>query len=170
MIANKILILGSPCSGKTTFSKSLGNILNIKVYSLDWLFWRPNWKKTSKSERISILKELYKNEKQWIIEGNYNNVLEYQLKHSKTVILLNFSRYTCLVRLLKKKFSHIIGKRFEVAPGCMDKIDWKYIKSIWLYPSRDLAVLNTIIENSKCSFEMILLNNPSDLNIFMDKI
>lgn len=49
----KIIIIGSGGAGKSTFSRKLGDILNIKAYHLDQLMWKPNWEIVSKAEQIT---------------------------------------------------------------------------------------------------------------------
>jgi adenylate kinase family enzyme len=39
----KIIVIGSSGSGKSTFSRKLSRAMNIPVYHLDALFWKPNW-------------------------------------------------------------------------------------------------------------------------------
>lgn len=42
----KIMIIGSSGSGKSTFSRELGEFLKLPVYHLDAFFWRPGWVQT----------------------------------------------------------------------------------------------------------------------------
>lgn len=60
---NKIIIIGSSGSGKSTLSRQLSNILDIPVYHLDALFWKPNWIMTTKDEQIDIQKSLLEKSK-----------------------------------------------------------------------------------------------------------
>ena len=39
----RILILGSPGTGKSTLSRELSHILQLPVYHLDQLFFEANW-------------------------------------------------------------------------------------------------------------------------------
>ena len=55
---NKIIVIGSSGSGKSTLSKQLSNILDIPVYHLDALFWKPNWVMITKDEQ-KIFKNHY---------------------------------------------------------------------------------------------------------------
>ena len=50
----KIVIIGSPGAGKSTFARKLGSILKIKVVHLDRVFWQPGWK-----EKPKILRDRY---------------------------------------------------------------------------------------------------------------
>ncbi len=47
MIIQRVVIIGSSSSGKTTLGKKLANKLSITHEELDALYWEPNWKFTS---------------------------------------------------------------------------------------------------------------------------
>ncbi len=51
---SKIIVIGSSGSGKSTLSRELSHILEIPVYHLDKLFWKPNWVMTTKDEQFKI--------------------------------------------------------------------------------------------------------------------
>ena len=58
----RIHITGNAGSGKSTFAKSIGDILGVHVYGLDKIVWKEGWKKTPLHERKSLvlgLKFLY---------------------------------------------------------------------------------------------------------------
>lgn len=83
----KVIVIGSSGSGKSTFSRKLSERLNIPVYHLDQLFWKPNWVMSTEYEKITIQNSiLEKNE--WIIDGNYSGILEDRLQLADTVMFL----------------------------------------------------------------------------------
>ncbi|WP_042209584.1 P-loop NTPase family protein, partial [Paenibacillus durus] len=71
---NRILVIGSGGSGKSTLSQKLSKILNIPVIHLDAHFWNANWVPTPNDEWDQIV-EKFTNEDQWIIDGNYSRTL-----------------------------------------------------------------------------------------------
>ncbi|MBA9086239.1 adenylate kinase family enzyme [Fontibacillus solani] len=71
----KIMIIGSSGSGKSTFSRKLGEALNITVYHLDVYFWKPGWVETPREEWIEFNKQLVMKQK-WIIDGYYGSTMD----------------------------------------------------------------------------------------------
>ncbi len=77
----RIAIIGSAGAGKSTFARQLSTKLNIEVYHLDAILWKPNWTGTPKDER-SIFKSHGKiilplvlvKDGVWSLSGNRQNM------------------------------------------------------------------------------------------------
>ena len=76
---SKIIIIGCPGSGKSTFAKELNNIYNVPLYHLDLIWNKPDKTTISREEFDQILSEIFE-EEQWIIDGNYQRTLERRIK------------------------------------------------------------------------------------------
>ena len=46
----KIMIIGSGGAGKSTLSVKISNILNLPLFHLDAIFWKPNWTPSTDQE------------------------------------------------------------------------------------------------------------------------
>lgn len=64
---NKILIIGCPGSGKSTFARKLRDQRQLPLYYLDQIWHKPDQTNISKEEFIQLQKEMIKQE-EWIIE------------------------------------------------------------------------------------------------------
>ncbi|EJG0711737.1 DNA topology modulation protein [Vibrio parahaemolyticus] len=146
----RIAIIGSGGSGKSTFSALLGKELNLPVYHLDQLYWKPNWVKPNKEGWIDIQQSLCENE-HWIIDGNYQSTLDIRLEACDTVIFLDVNRYTCIYRALKRTF--LCTKRSDLAEGCDERFDIDFIKFLWGYPKKSrpeiMKKLNTLASDKQ---------------------
>ena len=90
MAYERILVIGSPGSGKTTFSLELSKILGVGVTHLDRLFWRDNWVNVSNDEFDSQLSAVLESDS-WIIDGNYSRTLDMRLERCDTVFFSRLS-------------------------------------------------------------------------------
>ncbi len=91
----KIIIIGCPGSGKSTFAKKLKKILNLEIYHLDMIYWKKDKTTVSKEEFKHKLIEIMKND-EWIIDGNYGSTIEMRLEKCDTVFFLDYSLDICL--------------------------------------------------------------------------
>lgn len=136
---NRILVLGSPGAGKSTFSRRLGAVLEIPVIHLDAHFWEPGWEKPEREAWIETQRELIDSSEEWIMDGNYGSTVEVRLRAAETVILLGFSKYRCLYRLLKRRIQYRNRSRPDMAEGCPEKVDIEFLRYIWNFPQDELA-------------------------------
>lgn len=128
----KIAIIGCSGSGKSTLSIKLNEILEIPVYHLDTLNWKPNWVATPRDEWDKLQKELVK-EETWIIDGNYNRTLEIRIKEADTIIMLDMPRILCIYRVIKRFFMYRNSSRPDMNEGCREKLDFPFLKWVWSY-------------------------------------
>lgn len=161
---NKHSIMGAPGAGKTTLAGQLNNILEIPAIHLDALFWKPGWIRTSDEERLAIFQSLTRKPR-WILDGNYSTIIDLQLKVTETVLFLDYPRYICYWRVFKRRFS----SPPEVAPGCPDKIDLEFIKSIWIYPYTTGRYLKERLPSYN-SLKVISLHSPRETKVFCQRL
>ena len=146
MIGQRIMVMGSSGSGKSTMAKKLGALTGLPVTHLDTLSWRPGWVEAPKGELEAKLAEVIA-QPEWIIDGNYSKHLRAErLARADTVIYLDFSRYTCLYRAFKRLFMYHGKTRPDIGAGCPERITWWLVKWIWTYPKRKGPVLAWLAE------------------------
>ncbi|TJZ99722.1 topology modulation protein [Bacillus thuringiensis] len=163
----RIMVMGiSAGVGKSTFARSLGKILNINVYHLDALYWKPNWVAASFEEFSQLHQEIV-NQNQWIIEGNYNNTVKVRAENADTIIYLELPLYVCLYRVIKRWITNIGKTRPDMAEGCKEKIDWNFIKFIYTtyYPrKRKMFERLQVLQALGSKKNIIILKSQRDIN------
>ncbi len=102
----RIVIVGPSGAGKTTLARDLNAKLEIKVFHLDRFFWKRNWERRNRYDRMELLERLALANKQWIIEGSYLESLEPGLMEADTIILLEFPPLVCLWRIIRRHYEY----------------------------------------------------------------
>ena len=91
----KVLILGSPGSGKSTFARRLQEKTDLPLCHLDLLYWNPD-KTTVDSETFRTRLEAVLHQDRWILDGNFSSTMEWRLRFCDTVFLFDLPVDTCL--------------------------------------------------------------------------
>ena len=96
----RVVVVGSSGSGKTTVAAALAQTLGVKHVEMDALHHGPNWTEASADElRAAATRELA-GQDGWIVDGNYSGKLgDFVLLQADTVVWLDLPLRTCLVRL-----------------------------------------------------------------------
>ena len=91
----KVIIIGCPGSGKSTFGRKLKCITDLPLYHLDMMFWNEDRTTVTKEVFIERLQEVMSNPK-WIIDGNYGGTMEMRIKECDTVFFLDYPTNICI--------------------------------------------------------------------------
>ena len=91
----KVIIIGCPGSGKSTFGRKLKQITGLPLYHLDMMFWNDDKTTVSREVFIKRLQEVMSTSK-WIIDGNYGSTMEMRIKDCDTVFFLDYSTEVCI--------------------------------------------------------------------------
>lgn len=65
---NRITIVGNSASGKSTLSEAFAKAVNLPIFHIDLLLWKPNWDFESEEEFDCAHADWLVRER-WVIEG-----------------------------------------------------------------------------------------------------
>lgn len=165
----RIMIIGSGGAGKSTMARELGQKLNLPVFHLDVVNWRPNWEIVPREQQIEIQKELVKQEK-WIIDGNYGGTMDIRLERADTIIFLDFPRTLCLYRAIKRRFQYRNKTRPDMREGNKERFDLEFYKWIWNFPKIQRPKIMEILSGLSTDKKVVVLRSPKDMKHFLTQI
>jgi len=154
----RIMIIGSGGSGKTTLARQLGEITGLPVVHLDQIWWAPgNWQHISREEFDEALAaELEK--PRWILDGNYDRTLEPRLEKADTVIYLDMPRHTSLLSWVGRVLKNRGTARPDMAPGCGEWFDPEMAGWIWRFNRENRAKYYALLRKAEGKTVYILKN------------
>ena len=164
----RIIIIGCGGAGKSTLARKLGEMLDIPVVNLDKLFWKPGWVETSREEFDALLaQELAKD--RWIMDGNFNRTMPERIKRCDTIIYLDFSRFACLMGVLKRIITTYGKVRPDMGEGCPERIDLDFLKWVWNFNKNKRESYYKLL-NEVENVETIVLKNRSAVKLFLKSL
>lgn len=98
----KVIVIGCPGGGKSTFSRKLHDLTDLPLYHLDRMYWNPDRTKVEKSVFRERLAEVIGKDA-WIIDGNYGSTMEWRMEASDTVFFLDYPTEVCLEGIRARK-------------------------------------------------------------------
>ena len=91
----KVIVVGCPGSGKSTFARKLQEKTGLPLYYLDMIWHKPDKTTLTQEEFDEKLHELIARD-EWIIDGNYSRTLEPRLQACDTAFVLDLPLEVCL--------------------------------------------------------------------------
>lgn len=165
----RVLVIGSGGSGKSTFARRLGERLKLEVIHLDQLYWHPGWVETPKDEWRRQVEELCGREA-WVMDGNYSGTLDVRLAACDTVVFLDQPRAVCMWRVLKRALMYRNSPRPDMAAGCREKIDLKFLQWVWTYPSRRRPKILARLDEIAGDKRVIHLRSDAEVERFLAEV
>ena len=167
----KTMIIGFSGSGKSTLAKAIGEKQGAPVLHLDKVHWLPGWREREREEELKILGDFLDENESWVIDGNYNSLwFERRLKEADKIIFMDFNRFLCLSRAIKRRLEYSGKSRFSMTEGCPEKIDFEFLK--WLLldgraKKRRRRFLQAVAEYPEKS---VVIKNQKQLDKFYETV
>ena len=170
----RILIIGTSCSGKSTLGDQISQQTGMDHLELDTLYWRPGWKHITNSDLQSKVREVSER-KQWIISGNYSQVREILWSKATDLIWLDLSLPLVLYRALTRTITRLITQEY-VCNGnrentrsllSFDGIPFWVLRTHFKYRYRYEELINS---DSYTHLRIHRLYDPQEIPSFLKKI
>ncbi len=173
--SKRIVVVGTSCSGKTTFARTLAQRLKTRHIELDAIHWKPNWTPTPKEEFRNLAQEAIAPES-WVLDGNYSTVRDLVWARATVLIWLNYPFYVVAYRALSRTFRRVFyrqvmwsGNRetFRKSFLSKDSILWWVLKT---YHRRRREYPRLFQAPQYSHLEIIVFSSPAEAERFLQGI
>ena len=160
----KIIVIGCPGAGKSTFARKLSAKTGLPLYYLDMIWHLPDRTTLSREEFATRLEEIAAGN-EWIIDGNYLHTMPLRLKHCDTVFFFDLPVDICLAGAEAR-----IGHEREDMPWTEDAMDEEFRQWIIDFPVQQRPVILKLLSEYRNSLNTIVFHSREDADAFIDSI
>ena len=139
-IGNRVLILGCPGSGKSTFARRLQEKTGLPLIHLDNVWWRADGTHISREEFDRALDGLLAGEK-WVMDGDYSRTYEVRLRAADTVIFLDYPEAVCMAGIIAR-----VGQNRPDMPWMEGTLDPELVAQVRNYRRDNRPVLLSLLQ------------------------
>ena len=159
----KILVIGSPGAGKSTFARKLRDLTNLPLYYLDVLWHKPDRTTVTRSEFDEQLQEILQ-KPHWILDGNYLRTLDVRLSACDTVLLMDFPLEVCLLGAKSR-----IGKAREDMPWVELEFDLEFEQWIVDFSKDQLPQIYSLLQKYQADRDIHIFKSRDEANAHLKR-
>lgn len=157
----KIIVIGCPGSGKTTFAEKLRDKIGLPLFYLDAIWHKPDRTHISREEYDARLSKILALDS-WIIDGNYIRTIESRISACDTVFLFDLPTEVCL----EGAISRLGKKRYDV-PWCDTELDPNFKKEIENFSAKNLPTIYALIDKYKDGRRIVVFKSRKQADAFL---
>lgn len=156
----KIVVIGCPGAGKSTFARRLKEMTGLPLYYLDQIWHKADRTTVSKEEFDTKLREIIQQDS-WIIDGNYLRTMECRLDACDTVFFLDYPLEICLEGAKAR-----IGTVREDMPWVETEFDEEFRQWILDFPKDQIPVIYELLKKYETEKEIIIFKSRDEAEKF----
>ena len=160
----RVIVIGCPGSGKTTFAEKLNKITGLPLYYLDVIWHKPDKTHIPREEFDQRLLEILATD-EWIIDGEYGRTVEMRLKECDTVVLFDLPAEVCLQGVTDR-----LGKKRYEMPWIEKELDPEFEAYIKGFANDSLPRLYELIEKYGTEKQVVIFKSRKEADDFLNKI
>ena len=139
-MGKRILVLGCPGSGKSTFARLLHERTGLPLTYLDNVWWRADGSHISRDAFDRALGELLQGER-WIMDGDYSRTYEVRIRACDTVIFLDYPEEVCMAGVVAR-----VGQERPDMPWTESTLDPELVALVQNYARDNRPAIYALLE------------------------
>ena len=160
----KVIVIGCPGSGKTTFAEKLHNLTGLQLFYLDAIWHKPDKTHISREAFDERILEIFSLE-EWIIDGNYSRTIETRIAACDTVFLFDLPTEICLEGAINR-----LGKGRYDMPWIDNDLSPEFKSSIENFKTTNLPQIYNLIDKFRQNKEILIFKSRTEADNYLENI
>ncbi|PRY93045.1 adenylate kinase family enzyme [Hasllibacter halocynthiae] len=146
MPLRRVMVVGGPCAGKSTFARALGARTGLPVVHMDRIHWQLGWTERPLAEKLPMIRA-EEAKPRWIIEGGLSATYAERAARADLVVFLDLPVGRRLWRMGRRiAAARLTGaERPDVPEDCPERPDLEFVRytlrTAGLHRQRHLALI-----------------------------
>ena len=157
----KILVIGCPGSGKSTFARQLRDMTGLPLHYLDRIWHKPDRTTVSREAFDAALTEILAQDA-WIIDGNYSRTLEQRIAACDAVFLMDYPTDVCLAGAAAR-----VGQVREEMPWTEETLDPEFSQYIRDFAATQLPHVYELLAQYGEGREIVIFRSREDTDAWL---
>lgn len=157
----RVVVIGCPGSGKTTFAEGLHRVSGLPLYYLDAIWHKADRTHVTREEFDTRLAKILAKDA-FIIDGHYSRTVERRIAAADTVFLFDLPTEVCLAGAIAR-----LGKKRPDMPFCDTVLDERFKTEIEEFRERCLPTLYTLLHTYREGREVIIFKTREEADRYL---
>lgn len=158
----RIIVVGCPGAGKSTFARKLRDKTGLPLYYLDMIFHKPDRTTVTREEFDQKLMAILQAD-QWIIDGNYQRTLPLRFEACTDAFFLDLPLEQCLIGAASR-----IGTAREDMPWIEQKFDPEFRQYILDFQKDQIPRIYELVEQYRKTRQITIFHSREETDQWFD--
>ena len=160
----RVIVIGCPGSGKTTFAEKLCTATDLPLYHLDAIWHKPDRTHITREEFDERLAKILSLDK-WIVDGNYSRTVERRIAACDTVFLFDLPTEECLAGAVAR-----LGKKRPDMPWVDAALDPALRAEIERFSEQVLPTIYRLIDAYEDGRRIVIFKSRAEADAFIGSL
>ena len=158
----KVIVIGSPGAGKSTFARKLRDRAALPLYYLDMIWHKSDGNNISREQFAAKLAEIIQ-KRRWIIDGNYQRTLPLRFEKCTEVFLFDLPVEQCLEGAASR-----VGTQREDLPWVENEFDPEFKQYIQDFQKDQMPAIRNLLEKYSNSRMITVFHSRKEADNWID--
>ena len=167
----RIAVIGNAGGGKTTMCRKIGSRLNIPVYPIDMIQWKPGWQRAT-SEEFDRAHESILAQNRWMIDGfGPMEAIAKRFALADTLIIVDYPLAIHYWWSMKRQIKCLFEPRDDLPENCpMIPKTGELIRVMWRVHTELRPQFLALAQQHQHEKRVILLHSPQEQRKLLHEI